>query len=79
MRQMELLGVVVQSVLVLFCGGEDYGGAIVGCGKRVLTYRASDDAAWSLSRAKQAAAAVAMSRRSETSRAFTVAGTGNAL
>jgi hypothetical protein len=46
-RQRVLLGVVVQSVLALFCGGEDYGGAIVGCGKRVLTYRASDDAAWS--------------------------------
>jgi hypothetical protein len=34
-------GVVVQRCRnVLCCGGGDYGGAIVGCGKRALTYRA---------------------------------------
>jgi hypothetical protein len=38
--------------------GQDYGGAIVGCGKRALTYRASDDAGVepALSQAKQAPA-----------------------
>ena len=42
----------------------------MGCGKRALTYRASDDAA--LSRAKQAAA-VAAAQRQSCMRAFTAA------